>query len=76
MRIHKVSKHLNGSLGANGFCEERIMKSEGTVWIAWPSILLKGAEGGISVEGLDFSCLPACLPRIDWSRRERGDFGI
>ena len=32
-----------------GFCEERIIESEGIVWIVWTSILLKGAEG-VSVE--------------------------
>ena len=56
MRIHKDNRYLNVSLGANGLCEERIIKSKGIVWMVWTSILLKGVEG-ISVEGLDFSCL-------------------
>ena len=44
------------ALALEWICEERIIKSEGIVWIVWTSILLKGVEG-ISVEGLDFSCL-------------------
>ena len=65
MRIHK--DYLNVSLGANRFCEERIINSEGIVWMVWTSILLKGVEG-ISVEGLDFDF--SCLVLTGTEKRE------